>query len=309
MQRPSTTNRQLMKRRILVALAALGCAAACLLTAGTWAGAAAASVSPPRVPQIGRLSSIGHAAPERLVSAAASGPGRTRGSVVLSGSPGVPAANPKTNTVYVPIQCTDSSCQHAGHVVEVINTAKCNARVRSDCRVVATARVGSNPLAAAIDERTDTIYVVNGGSATVSVLNGARCNARVTRGCGRAIATIRVGKMPVAASVDPATRTVYVANLAGRSVSVIDAATCNAVTTRGCGRAARTVRDPAGPGAIDVDVAADTVYAANSGVSGNGDTVSVIDGAACNGHDGSGCGRAPRTVTVGSGVTVGIAPR
>ena len=237
MQRPSTTNWPPMRRRILVALAAQGCAAACLLTAGTWAGAATASVSPPRPPQIARFSSIGHPAPERLVSAVASGPSRTRGSVVLSGSPGVPAANPKTNTVYVPIQCTNGSCQQAGHVVEVINAAKCNARTRSDCRVVARARVGSNPLAAVVDEQTDTIYVANGGSGTVSVLNGRRCNARVTRGCGRPIATIRVGKMPVAASLDPATGTVYIANLAGRSVSVIDAATCNAVTTRGCRRA------------------------------------------------------------------------
>ena len=46
--------------------------------------------------------------------------------------------------------------------------------------------------------------------------------------------------------------------------------------------------------------ATDTVYAANAGV-GNGDTVSVIDGATCNGRNGSGCGQAPRTVKVGSG--------
>ena len=48
-------------------------------------------------------------------------------------------------------------------------------------------------------------------------------------------------------------------------------------------------------------MATDTVYVANSGTSGNGDTVSVINGAACNGHTGRGCGRTPATVTVGSG--------
>ena len=86
--------------------------------------------------------------------------------------------------------------------MDVINTATCNAKVRSGCRVVATARVGSSPLAAAVDSRTDTVYVMNGNDNTVSVLNGARCNAQVTRGCGRPVATVKVGKFPVAAVVN-----------------------------------------------------------------------------------------------------------
>ena len=57
---------------------------------------------------------------------------------------------------------------------------------------------------------------------------------------------------------------------------------------------------PPGPDAIDVDIATDTVYAANGGASGNGDTLSVIDGAQCNGSVGSGCDRAPRTIRVGT---------
>jgi len=198
--------------------------------------------------------------------------------------------------VYVPVQ--------SGHVVDVINAARCNARVATDCRVVARARVGTSPLAGAVDEKTDTVYVVNnppGAAGTVSVVNGARCNATVTRGCGRPLATIKVGKVPVAAAFNPATRTVYVANVASGSVSVIDAAGCNAVTTRGCGHAVKTIKDRFGPDAVDVDVATDTVYAANCGLSGNGHTVSVINGAACNGHTGRGCGRAPRIVKVGSG--------
>ena len=44
---------------------------------------------------------------------------------------------------------------------------------------MATARVGSAPLAAAVDERTDTVYVTNGNDGTVSVLNGAQCNAKL----------------------------------------------------------------------------------------------------------------------------------
>jgi DNA-binding beta-propeller fold protein YncE len=222
-------------------------------------------------------------------------------SVVLGGSPGTPAANPGTGTLYVPIQCTNSFCRPntSGHVVDVIDTATCNAKVRWGCRVVAQATVGSSPLAAAVDERTDTVYVTNGNDGTVSVLNGAQCNARVTRGCGKPLATIRVGPFLVAAAVNPATGTLYVASPLG-DVFVVDAAGCNTVTTRGCTRPVRKIKDSKGPAALDIDVATDTIYAANAG-SGNGNTVSVIDGATCNGTDGSGCGRAPHIITVGSG--------
>lgn len=221
---------------------------------------------------------------------------RPGGSVALGGIAAAPAANPMTGTLYVPVQ--------SSHVVDVINAARCNARVASDCRVVARARVGTSPLAAAVDEKTDTIYVVNNppnGTGTVSVVNGARCNATVTQGCGRPLATIKARKMPVAAALNPATRTVYVANAVSGSVSVIDAAGCNAMTTRGCGHAVKSIRDRFGPDAVDVDVATDTVYAANAGQSGNGDTVSVINGATCNGHTARGCGQVPRTVKVGGG--------
>ena len=226
--------------------------------------------------------------------------GSADASVVLDGSPGTPAANPATNTLYVPIQCATSFCpSQNGHTVDVINAAKCNTTIRSDCQVVARAAVGSSPLAAVVDQKTDTVYVMNGNDGTVSVLNGARCNAMVTSGCGHAVATIQVGKVPVAAALNPATRTLYVANPVGGTVSVVNVAACNARTTSGCGQPVRTVTDNAGPGWIGIDEATDTVYVANTPPSGSG-TVSVIDGAACNGHTGRGCGRVPATVTVGT---------
>ncbi len=274
--------------RAVALLASAALSAACLSLAGA-AGAAASAVGPGPA---GRVA-LEHPG-ARIVT------GRTgAGSVPLGGSPGVPAANPRTDTVYVPIQCTTSQCTTATHFVDIVNAAKCNSRTRSDCRVVARARVGTSPLAATIDQKTDTIYVINGGSNDVSVLSGARCNARVTRGCGRPVATIRVGKFPVAAALDPRTRTLYVVSPDGH-IFVINAANCNAVTTRGCKRHVRTVKDSLGPQSVDVDVATDTVYAVNDGT-GNGDTVSVLDGAACNGTTGRGCGRPARTITVGNG--------
>ncbi len=218
------------------------------------------------------------------------------GWVALSGSPGAPAVNPMTATLYVPIQCPTGACTTTSDVVDVISTSRCNAEVASDCRVVAEASVGASPLATAIDESTDTIYVPT-SSGTTSVLNGARCNATVTSSCAKPVATIGVGG--VAAAFNSVTQTLYVAD-PGAGIHVIDGATCNAVKTSGCGQPSKSVADGAGPQALDIDLATDTVYAVNNG-SGNGDTVSVIDGMTCNGSDASGCGQTPHTITVGSG--------
>ena len=49
-----------------------------------------------------------------------------------------------------------------------------------------------------------------------------------------------------------------------------------------------------GPDAVAVDAVTDSVYVANSGVSNGGNTVSVINGATCNGVQHSGCGQAPQ---------------
>jgi DNA-binding beta-propeller fold protein YncE len=181
----------------------------------------------------------------------------------------------------------------------VIDANKCKPGAR--CRVIAKARAGKIPLAEVIDRKTDTIYVGD-GPGTVTVVDGARCNAEVTRGCGKPLATIKTGGFLVALAFNPKTRTVYAANAGPNgSVFVIDAAKCNADTTKGCGRPVREVKDPLIPDAVAVDRATDTVYAANGGPMGNGHTVSVIDGATCNGSNGSGCGQAPRAVKVGSG--------
>jgi DNA-binding beta-propeller fold protein YncE len=242
-----------------------------------------------------------------------------RASVPLGGIPGVMAVNPKTRTLYIPIECPTFECTTESSVVDVIDGAKCNAVVVADCHVVAQAEVGVSPQAVAIDQATDTIYVLD-SNGTTAVLDGARCNATVTSGCYAPRATIDVGG--AAAVFDPATRTLYVADPEG-GIRVVDAATCNALATTGCGQAAGLIPDNNGPEAIDIDVATDTVYAVNTpwgaGSSdafgatvnpGDGDatgeatgmsTVSVIDGATCNRTDGSGCSRTSPAVPVGSG--------
>ena len=228
--------------------------------------------------------------------------GAIRGSVMLDGSPGVPLANPKTRTLYVPIQCgdpsTNDSCKAtADNVVDVISAARCNPRSISGCTVIARATVGSEPLAGTIDASTDTIYTAN-ATGTVSVVDGTKCNADVTSSCGTPIATIPVGGFLVAAALDPLTHTLYVADANGH-VFVLGVAACNAVTATGCGDPVRTINDPLDPDWLDVDVATDTVYAANDGTNENGDTVSVFNGATCNGTHGNGCGQSGHKIHSG----------
>jgi hypothetical protein len=54
----------------------------------------------------------------------------------------------------------------------------------------------------------------------VTVLNLARCTASVTAGCGTAARQVAVGSQPWAIAVNPATRTVYVADVFAGFTSV-----------------------------------------------------------------------------------------
>jgi len=293
-----------MNKRAVTRASAVACAIA-VVVGGNAAGAAGSASVSPRGASPGRLA-FRHDGPLRL--------GRigldAGGSTLLSGSPGYqPAANPKTGTLYVPILCTNPSTNAtcaatSSDVVDVINSATCNATAASHCRVLAKAVAGSGALVATVDETTDTLYVGSIVANTVSVIDGATCNAGVTSGCGRPLATIKVGVSPNALALNPRTKTLYSANYIGGSpkgsVSVINVAACNAVTTKGCGQPARTVKDSLDPIGVDVDVATDTVYAVNDGPTGQGDTLSVINGATCNGSNGTGCDRTPPTTTIGS---------
>jgi DNA-binding beta-propeller fold protein YncE len=126
---------------------------------------------------------------------------------------------------------------HSSHIEDVNNAAKCNAKVASDCRVAARARVGHGPLAVAVDEKTDTIYVANGtpkSAGTVSVLNGARCNARTASGCGRTPPTVTTGAQAAFATVDHALHTVFAINQGDDTLSAVNTRTCNGTLRSGC---------------------------------------------------------------------------
>jgi DNA-binding beta-propeller fold protein YncE len=205
-----------------------------------------------------------------------------------------------THTLYA---ISDPENNIAG-TVSVLNTSTCNALRGSGCASnLPAVPVGVGPVAIALDQATDTIYVVNSTSNTVSVIDGATCNAGNTSGCRRKPPAVRAGANPVDVAVNEATGTVYVANWgngAGTRVSVIDGRTCDATVRSGCRKAPATIKIGKGPAGVAVDQRTDTVYAAT--VAPNGaEAVSVINGATCNAMTTSGCRRKPPAVTVGTG--------
>jgi YVTN family beta-propeller protein len=162
--------------------------------------------------------------------------------------------------------------------------------------------VGNTPQDAVFDQATRTVYVANQGDNTMSVANARTCNARVTAGCGRQASAFPAGSGPFGIGLDQATHTIYVADSNSDTVSVFNAATCNAAHTAGCQRMTATMKVGGGPAYIAVDPATDTVYVTitGTGISGAGDTVAVIDGATCNAANTSGCGHKPAAVPLGT---------
>ena len=122
--------------------------------------------------------------------------------------------------------------------------------------VTDTIATGTNPRAVAVNPVTNTMYVANFGSATVTVISGAF--SQIT-------ATITVGSSPCAVAVNPLTNKIYVANQAGGSVTVIDGAT----------NLTNPVVVGTTPYAVAVNPATNLIYVANYG----SNTVTRIDGA------------------------------
>jgi DNA-binding beta-propeller fold protein YncE len=152
--------------------------------------------------------------------------------VNVGASPFALAVDPTTDTVYVP---------NGTKTVAVINGATCNANVSSGCRQrPPEVTVCGVPSSVAIDPNHPA-YVTNAGGNDVSMINTLRCSAYKLSGC-RALRppTVSVGVGPADVAVNESTHTVYVTNddengpNDGKTMSVFDASTCNAITQRGC---------------------------------------------------------------------------
>jgi DNA-binding beta-propeller fold protein YncE len=228
---------------------------------------------------------------------------------VPGGNPGDIAVNPATGTVYVA-----TTTRGGRYLVSVFNGALCNAQMTAGChQTPATFALGETSagfpaVTLAVNPATNTIYAANNIYPSsgpqlgdrVYVMNGATCDAANTQGCGQMPTTAKVGANPSGIAVDPATNTIYTANLAdgelAGSVTVINGATCNGSNTTGCGDPTHTVAAGFGSAGIALDPTTHRVYVTNI----EDTSVSVINGASCNGRDAAGCGQSPPKIAVGN---------
>jgi DNA-binding beta-propeller fold protein YncE len=161
---------------------------------------------------------------------------------------------------------------------------------------------------------TGTVYVTTitaSGPDLISVFNGATCHAGDAAGCGQRPALLKAGQSgkggsDLSVAVNDTTNTLYVTNVVyatqdAHTVYVYNGATCDAADTTGCGQKPATVTVGDDPRGLAVDPATSTVYVVNHAEGDYAATVSVINGAACNGHNHSGCGQNPPAVPVGFG--------
>jgi DNA-binding beta-propeller fold protein YncE len=256
----------------------------------------------------------------------ANGCSKAAQAVTAGTNPDAAAVDRATHTLYV----ADFGAGPTG-TVTVFDDRTCNATDHAGCAATSTLSVpGGNPVDIAVNPHTDTIYVAtvtsDGGPNLISVFNGATCNANVSTGCLQTPANVPTGNdgepfgSTEAVAINSTTNTVYVTSdtlgnpFVGDRVYVIDGATCDAADTSGCGQPPATVTlnpipsNPFGipgqepnPFGIAVDQATDTIYTANIANGEGPGTVSVINGAACNRQNTSGCGQTPATAAAGFG--------
>jgi YVTN family beta-propeller protein len=121
---------------------------------------------------------------------------------------------------------------------------------------------GANPYASAMNPVTNTLYVANSGSDTVSVISGL--THAVT-------ATVTVGSTPLAIAVNPVTNMIYTADHGG-TVTIINGATRATTTLPFTNYTPQT---------IAVNSVTNKIYVGSEGVSlqGTSSQVTVIDGA------------------------------
>src|SRR5262249_3862003 len=178
----------------------------------------------------------------------------------------------------------------------VFDGATCNSSTTSGCSSAALTQVGHLPQQLAVDEATNTIYVVNQGDGTMSVIDGSHCNGSDSSGCTQTWPVAPVGAGTQGLTFNPSNRTIYVTNTDDDTVSVIDTTHCDANDNSGCTPVA-TFPVGGGPRAAGVVLDTNTLFVANR----DDLSVSVIDGATCNGSNISGCPQtAPPAIVVGA---------
>ena len=172
--------------------------------------------------------------------------------------------------------------------VSVINTASCNAQHIKGCSTVApTITIGPDSGPPVLDPVTHTLYVPYGSEANeVAVVNAAILQrGGHPRLRAQTPASVTVDPLNFVLGLSIRTDTIYAPSLADNTVAVINGATCNGTDHSGCGSLAATVNVGANPFGVAVDDLTHTVYVTNNANGDSPGTLSMINGATCNGSE------------------------
>jgi DNA-binding beta-propeller fold protein YncE len=215
------------------------------------------------------------------------------------------AVDEATDTVYVATWGNGKST-----ALSVINGATCNGRVSSGCgQAPAPIAIGRSPDGVIFDPASNSVYAVTVGPNLTEALwaiDAATCTTATMSACVPKSIPVTLGtgsnEFSVGLAVDQASRTLYLANFASNTVSMISTSRCNATDTSGCRQLPLVAATGSGPDGIATDAATHTVYI----TSANDTLVRIYDTENCNANVGTGChlerqltaGDTPQSVTV-----------
>lgn len=210
--------------------------------------------------------------------------------VQVGHAPSEIAIDSTTRTVYVVNQGSAK--------VSVINADTCNVTNQAGCtsKPLPALVSGLFPFGIGIDVNMHTLYVPSQDANNVWVLDASKCNATHISGCTHFAPTTTVGVAPAGIAANPNTNTVYEANQADNTASVMDTSLCNASNTSGCNQSWPTIPLGNAPRFIGVNKITNTIYVSNR----DDNTLSIIDGATCNSSNTSGCSQSQPTTAVGN---------
>jgi DNA-binding beta-propeller fold protein YncE len=156
--------------------------------------------------------------------------------------------------------------------VAVIDTRRCNAADTSRCASIEPpmVTVGLDPLDAVADSAHHTLYVTDsafGNSrGALSMIGTSHCTGADTSDCAaQTPLTTPMRRFPFQAVLDPATKTLYVANFSNADLSPINTATCNARDKSGCPALPPEIVVGSQPIALALDADNHTIYVSNNG--------------------------------------------
>jgi YVTN family beta-propeller protein len=221
-----------------------------------------------------------------------SGCGQTPATVTVGSSPNGIAVDPADHSVYVG-NFNDGTAS-------VFDGTTCDGTDHSGCNETPST-IPDLPDAGqpVVDDVTHTVYIPATGDALgwEAMIDTSTCNGTVSSGCAGPHPTTQVGSLPSGAALDPANRTLYVANEEDSSAVAIGVDHCNVGDTSGCRPVPPELLGGFNPIWLDVDAATGTVYMPSQDTN----SVSVLNANTCNGTHTSGCTRVMPVTAVDSG--------